>query len=208
MSRVPISTARLVACDVQPTQARLFAPILDGAMTRFGIDTHRRQAAFLAQAIHESQAFQRLEENLFYSSAQRIRDVWPTRFRSVDEAVGFSRNPHGLANRVYANRLGNGDESSGDGWRFRGRGVIQLTGRANYRMAGLALKMPYEQQPELVGKPVDAVLTACWFWVSNRCNELADLGDHSGMCRAINGPALAGLQARTHLYRVCFEALA
>ncbi len=202
-----IDAGCLIAAGVAPTQAAEFAPLLNRALPLWGIDTRRRQAAFLSQAIHESASFTRLEENLRYTSAERILAMWPRRFRNLDEARQFTGKPEALANRVYADRLGNGAEWTGEGWLYRGRGIIQLTGRANYRAAGVALKMPYEAQPDLVAEPADAVLTACWFWSDHRCNMLADAGDHAGMCRAINGPALAGLRERTALYRHCYEAL-
>ncbi len=207
MGAPAITVARLIAVGVHPTQARTFAPLLESALPRWGVDTRKRQAAFLAQAIHESAGFARLEENLWYTTPERIRAVWPTRVMP-EQAPQLVRNPKGLANRVYAGRLGNGDESSGDGFRYRGRGIFQLTGRLNYRAAEAALRMPYEANPDIVAHDVDAVLTECWFWSENRCNGLADSGDHGGMCKAINGPALAGLRERTALYRACFEALA
>src|SRR4029453_2056107 len=105
---------------------------LNKAMDRFEINSIQRIAAFLAQLAHESGEFERLRESLNYS-AERLTKVWPNRFPTVAAAEPFARNEQKLGNKVYANRLGNGDEASGDGFRYRGRGLIQLTGRANYR---------------------------------------------------------------------------
>ena len=120
---------------------------LNTAMDRFEINTTRRAAAFLAQVAHESGELQRLVENLSYSAA-RLCAVWPNRFATPDVAKPYERNPEGRANFVYAKRLGNGDTASGDGWRFRGRGLIQLTGCGNCRSCGLALTLPLETEPE------------------------------------------------------------
>ena len=147
-------------------------PIND-ACNRFAISSSERLAAFLAQVAHESGHFRRLEENLNYS-AKGLVGTWPKRFTSLDMAEGFARQPEKIANRVYASRLGNGDEASGDGWRFRGRGLIQLTGRGNYRTAGTALAMPLETQPELLLQRQAAALAAGHFWASHGLNELAD----------------------------------
>ena len=138
-SRLTPSVEQLVAAGIGPTAARRFQPVLAGALARFGIETPRRVAAFLAQCHVESAGFTALEENLMYSSAARLIQVWPSRFPNTGAATPFVRNPQRLANLVYANRNGNGPQASGDGWRYRGRSPIQLTGRDNYsRMAALA----------------------------------------------------------------------
>lgn len=186
----------LIACGVSPTQARLYVDPLSEAMQRFGITTRARVAAFIAQVAHESANFTRVEESLYYTTPERIRKMWPSRVPSLADAARLTRSPQALANRVYANRLGNGDESSGDGWRYRGRGLIQLTGRSNYHVAGDALGAEYLARPELVAQPRDACLTAAWFWASIDGNTLADSGLIDSLTRRINGEAMAGADDR------------
>lgn len=180
--------------------AALWAPALSGAMQEFGINSPLRAAAFLAQLAHESVELTRLEENLNYS-AQRLVQVWPRRFTAAIAAT-YARQPERIANYVYGNRadLGNGDEASGDGWRFRGRGPIQLTGRANYRRAGTKLGLPLEQQPDLVAK--DAAIgarVAGLFWRDKNLNVPADNGDLIKVTKIING-GTHGLQERLAYY--------
>src|SRR5215469_9225252 len=171
------------------------APLND-AMARFEINTARRAAAFLAQLAQESAEFGKLEEDLDYR-AQRLVAVWPKRFPTVAAAKPYEHAPEKLANHVYAGRLGNGDEASGDGWRFRGRGLIQITGRDNYRSAAAALGRPYEEQPELLAAPPDAGLTAAHFWKSRGLNELADDDQNfSEITRRINGGLTGDEQRR------------
>lgn len=146
---------------------------LNDAMDLFDVSTPHRVAAFLAQIAHESDEFRRLVENLNYT-AKRLMQVWPKRFTSLAKARRYERQPKKLANYVYANRLGNGDEASGDGWRFRGRGLLQITGRGNYRATAQALALPLEDSPELLEQPGVAALSAAQFWKSRGLNELAD----------------------------------
>ncbi|MFN3370378.1 MAG: glycoside hydrolase family 19 protein [Sphingomonadaceae bacterium] len=170
-------------------KARQMLPHLLPAMRRFEIVSLARAAAFLAQCHVESGRFTRTEENLRYSSAERLVAVFPSRIPTVAAAQPFLRNPEGLANHVYGGRLGNGPPASGDGWRFRGRGLKQLTGRANYQRAAAGLGRPYLADPDLVAQAPDAALTAAWFWQQAGCNALADAGDIDRITRAINGPA-------------------
>jgi putative chitinase len=146
---------------------------LNAAMDRFEINDPRRAAAFLAQIAHESNQLRSLVENLNYSAATLMR-VWPGRFPTLPKAQDYERNPEKLANYVYASRLGNGDTASGDGFAYRGRGLIQLTGRGNYRAAAAAIGQPLEEQPDLLMQPAAAALSAAWFWKSHGLNELAD----------------------------------
>ena len=182
---------RLIAAGVNPTQAKAFAEPLKAAMALFDISTDERIAAFLAQAMIESQSFTRLEENLFYTTPARIDAVFSA-VKSAEEATLYVRNPQRLANKVYANRNGNGDEASGDGWAFRGRGLFQLTGRANYKAAseGVGMGAVYVHEPGLVAEPSDACLTAAWYWQSRGCNQLIDAGNFDSTTRLINGPAM------------------
>jgi len=146
---------------------------LNLAMNRFAIDSPQRAAAFLAQVAHESLELQRLVENLSYT-APRLLAVWPKRFPTPASAEPYARQPERLANYVYADRLGNGGSATGDGWRFRGRGLLQITGRGNYRACGLALQLPLEAHPELLETPEVAALAAAQFWQAHGLNELAD----------------------------------
>lgn len=154
-------------------QADAWVEPLNQAMTRFEIASPQRMAAFLAQIAHESGELRRLVENLSYS-ANRLTQVWPNRFPTIEKAQAYANNPERLADYVYAKRLGNGDEASGDGWRFRGRGLIQLTGRGNYRSVGDATGLALEAQPELLEQSGPAALSAAYFWRSHGLNELAD----------------------------------
>jgi len=201
-----IQLASLVAAGIGPTQARLFAAPLAEACTRFGIDTPQRQAAFVAQCAHESRLFTALEEGLFYRTPERICAIFRSTVPDVGAAQPLACNPKLLACHVYANRNGNGDAASGDGWRYRGRGLIQLTGRANYSRAALALGRPYVDQPDLVQEPLDACLTAAWFWNAAKLNNLADAARIDDITRAVNGPAMAGAADRRALYKATLAA--
>ena len=152
---------------------------LNQAMTKFEINTSARIAAFLAQVAHESSETTTLSENLNYS-AVRLTQVWPQRFPSVVLAQAYAKNPEKLANFVYAGRGGNGSSASGDGWRYRGRGLFQLTTKDNYRLAGQALSLPLVDKPDLLLLPEVAALTAAQFWQRLGLNVLADhqVGDN------------------------------
>ena len=167
---------------------------LDAAMRRFEIDTPSRMAAFTAQLAHESGQLQRWTENLNYRW-ERLRQVFPKYFTSDAQARAFDRKPELIANRVYAGRMGNGPEASGDGWRYRGRGPIQLTGRDNYRACGSAIGVDLVADPELLATPGPGCLAAAWFWTRNGLNALADAGDFVTITRRING-GLNGLAER------------
>lgn len=192
-----ITVASLIAAGIAPTQARLFAVPLAAACNRFDIVTPARVAGFVAQCRVESSGFTALEEGLFYRTPERIWDVFRRlRPRGMEALARLARNPQGLANACYAGVNGNGDEASGDGWRYRGRGLKQLTGRANYADAAEALGRPYLEQPDLVARPEDACLTAAWFWHSHKCNVLADSAQWDSITRVVNGPAMLQADAR------------
>ena len=184
----------LILCGLDPTAARRFAAPMAPACERFGINTPARIAAFVAQCRVESANFTQLEEGLFYRDPERLLKIFPSRVKSLALAQTIVRNPQGLANVVYAGRLGNGDTASGDGWRFRGRGLKQLTGRANYTEAAAALSRPYVDQPGLVAEDGDACLTAAWFWHKTGCSGLADTWQLDEITKRVNGPGM--LQAR------------
>lgn len=169
----PISEQHLGQIMPNCSNLALWTHCLNDAMQRFEITSPERAAAFLAQIAHESGELCRLVENLNYS-AKRLMQVWPKRFTTIEKAKLYERNPEKLANYVYAKRLGNGDEQTGDGWRYRGRGLIQVTGRGNYRSIGQALGLPLEGEPDLLEKPESASLSAAYFWKCRGLNELAD----------------------------------
>jgi len=171
---------------------------LDAAMRRFEISTPARMAAFCAQLAHESGQLQRWTENLSYRW-ERLRQVFPKYFPSDAEARPFDRKPERIANRVYANRMGNGPEASGDGWRYRGRGPIQLTGKDNYRACGQGIGVDLVDDPDLLATPEPGCLAAAWFWARNGLNALADAGDFVTITRRING-GLNGLAERREFW--------
>ena len=192
-----------------PVATSWLQPIV-AACTRFQINTPRRQAAFLSQIGVESGGLVRLLENLNYSE-EALLEMWPDRFDTHSAAiygrtVGHPANPVAIANIAYAGRYGNGDVQSGDGARFIGRGLIQLTFRDNYRAGGAAVGLPLESNPDLAAMHNGAALIAGWFWQSHGCNALADAGDFVGITRAING-GLNGLTDRQRLYALAQEAL-
>lgn len=169
-------------------------PALDAAMARYEIDTPARMAAFLAQLAHESGQLQRWSENLTYRW-QRLREVFPKYFRTDADAQAFDRQPERIANRVYGGRMGNGPEASGEGWRYRGRGPIQLTGKDNYRACGADIGVDLVNQPERLETPEVGCLAAGWFWAKRGLNALADAGDFVAITKKING-GLIGLEER------------
>lgn len=165
------------------------------AMEKFGIRDREDVAAFIAQLMVESAELTRVAENLNYSAA-RLREVWPKRFPDNYTAIKYANNPAGLANYVYANRLGNSNEASGDGWRFRGRGPIQTTGRANYRRVELAIGIPVAQKPELLETQALGSLAAALFWSDHKLTALAiktpgddQEAEYRTITRIVNGGA-------------------
>lgn len=171
----------LIGLCVQP---ELWAAPLTEAMEFFEINTRYRRAMFIAQCAHESGRFAQLEENLNYS-ADGLLLTWPNRFNEPEAAL-YARRPEVIANRVYAKRNGNGDEKSGDGWRYRGRGPLQVTGRTNYAACGCDTGLPLMSEPERLATPVDGAFGSAWFWWKNGCNEVADEGDYTGVSGIIN----------------------
>ncbi|AXO88455.1 glycoside hydrolase family 19 protein [Pseudomonas parafulva] len=190
--------------------AGIFLPVLNRAMLRWKIDSRLRTAAFLAQVGHESGQMCNLIENLNYSAEALVR-TWPTRF-TAETAPAYARQPERIANRVYGGRMGNGPEASGDGWHYRGRGLIQLTGRANYRAAGQALGLPLEEQPELIEHPEHAAQSAAWWWAQHSLNDLADAGRFREIGSIINtgqpGRTPKGAVERQALYDIALRVLA
>jgi putative chitinase len=185
--------ARAVGCSVEI--ASIWLDPINGASAIYSISTPQRLACWLATIAHETSGLTRLQEDLNYS-ARRLVEVWPVRFgpggRDPEE---YARNPEKLANFVYANRMGNGDEDSGDGWRFIGRGPAQLTGRENYERCGTALGVQLWRFPDLLIEPPVGALSAGWYWSDRNLNPLADDGDFEGIVRKWNG-GLVGLEDR------------
>ncbi len=185
------------------SKAATFLAPLNSAMRAYGIDTHEKHAAFLAQISVESGDLRNTEENLNYS-AERLHQVWPKRFRTLAAAQPYAHNPEALGNHVYANRLGNGDEASGDGYRFRGRGLMQTTGRDNYRAAG------YENQPDDLANPSVAADSAARFWSSNGLNPRSSAvlarGSFDTITQTVNG-GLNGSDERWAAYGRAVTAL-
>ena len=167
---------------------------LNDTFAQFGISTPRQQAAFIGQCGHECGNFRILEENLNYRAATLMK-LWPKRFPTLEFANQYAGNPKKIANMVYSNRMGNRDEASGDGYRFRGRGCIQLTGHSNYFHAGKALGVDFVMEPDLVASPKYAALTAGFFWSTHDCNRLAEAGDWTALTKKINGGTI-GLSDR------------
>ena len=196
-------------------RAEFWTPYLVEAMGAFEIDSPYRVAAFLAQCGHESAHLTRWVENMTYSTAQRIVDVFGrARFRTADDAAPYVRNPSGLAEKVYGGRLGN--DEPGDGWRYIGRGLIQLTGKANYARATAGLDVDYLGNPSLLKQPEHAAMASAWWWADQAwrgvtLNEYAD----EGMIDCISGmvnrgnpdKAAIGADDRRRIYHDLLDVL-
>ena len=174
-------------------------------LPQYEINTPERVAGFIAQCAHESGGFKRLKENLNYKW-ESLRRVFPKYFPTDDVAQEYAHKPEQIANRIYGSRMGNGDESSGDGFRYCGRGLIQLTGRNNYTKFAESIHMAVEEVPTLLETYDGAVKSACWFWSSNNLNQWADAGDILTMTKRINGGTI-GLEDRIKHYNHAMEVL-
>jgi putative chitinase len=204
----------LVAAGVSRELAERWLPHVQTALERFGITTKRQVAGWIAQCAHESAGFKTLTENLNYS-ADTMAVVWPTRFAVLGPdkkpvkvkgknqpnkfALALHRKPELIANTVYANRMANGNIESGDGWRYRGRGLKQLTGKDNYTRCGQGLGMDLVGNPDLLLSPEGASMSAAWFWSVNKCGPIADSGDFVALTKKINGGTI-GLEDRQRRY--------
>ncbi|NCB21163.1 MAG: glycoside hydrolase family 19 protein [Clostridia bacterium] len=164
----------------------------------YEIDTEKRVSAFLAQTAHESANYTRLIENLNYS-AKRLMEVWPKRFPTMSIAKQYERNPQKLGNFTYANRMGNGPVESGDGYEYRGRGLIQITGKSNYESFGESIGISSKDAAEYMETFDGAVHSACWFWEVNKLNSYSDKGDIRNQTIKING-GTNGLSDRVNRY--------
>lgn len=190
---------------IRHAEAVKFAVPLAVACAEFEINTPKRISGFLGQIAHESSLF-RVEEECLNYSAERLVQVWPSRFPTVSSAAPYARQPQRLANKVYANRMGNGDEASGDGWRYRGRGLIQITGRENYRECGKALVLALEADPNLLLVPEYSARAAGWFWNRIGGNRYADIEAWQDLTRKING-GVTGLSERVTLTEYALKGM-
>lgn len=216
------SVEHLVAAGIKRDVAAQWHPYVVDALRRFDISTPNQVAAWIAQTAHESGGYTLLVENLNYR-ATIMAVVWPNRFAVLGPdkkpvktpdgkntpnkfALALERKPELLANVVYANRMGNGPTESGDGWKYRGRGLKQLTGKDNYRRCGNGLALDLLAKPEILQEPGGAALSAAWFWTENKCSEIIDTGDFKALTRKINGGTI-GLEDRTKRYKAVLAAM-
>ncbi|MFK0090766.1 glycoside hydrolase family 19 protein [Pseudomonas sp. NPDC090755] len=212
---MPLTEQQLLQILPNARQAAgIFLPALNRAMARYKIDIRVRQAAFLAQVGHESGHLRNLVENLNYG-AEGLAATWPGRYRGADgkpnaKARSLARKPEAIANDAYAGR--NGNVHPGDGWCFRGRGLLQVTGRANYAAASGGLGLPLEDEPQLLEQPEHAAMSATWWWAKHGLNELADAGRFQDIGSIINtgkpGRVPHGAAERKVMYDLALKVLA
>jgi len=184
----------------------LWHDAMQRVLPKWNINTVDRVAGFIAQTSHESAGYTVLTENLNYS-AEALDKIFPKYFkRAGRDANNYHRQPEKIANIIYANRMDNGDTDSGDGWRFRGGGILQLTGKYNYTQFGKAEDMSAEEATEFVRSPIGALASACWFWDTNNINKYCDAQDITGMTKRINGGTI-GLEDRKKHYAHALEVL-
>jgi putative chitinase len=194
-----MTSEQLTSLGIDPKWTEALQTVFD----KYDLSTAQRQSSFIGQCQHESNNFKSLEENLHYSAAGLMR-TWPSRFPSADVAEQFANNPEKIANKVYAGRMGNTED--GDGWAYHGRGLIQLTGKDNYRNCGEGIGMDLISNPELLLQPKGAALSAGWFWGKRGLNALSDSQDYETMTKRINGGTL-GLDDRIVKIKKALEVL-
>lgn len=185
-----------IISDVSWIHAQPYVDLFDTVLPRFEINTPLRKTHFLAQIAHESAGFKATTENLNYS-ANALYGVFRKYFPTLESASEYARQPERIANKVYANRMGNGDEASGDGWKYRGRGLIQLTGKSNYDAFSDAVNQDFVSNPDLVASPEWALSSACWYWKNRNINRFADVDDIHMVTKHVNG-GFNGLDHRQH----------
>lgn len=216
-----VTVQNIVAAGVKQATAEKWVDAVASACKEFHINTPQRIAGFLSQCAHESGGFERLQENLNYS-ADGMAGIWPRRFAVLGPdgkpvkkdgknqpnkfALALHRKPEMIANVVYASRMGNGPTESGEGWKFRGRGLKQLTGKDNHRACSAGLGVDLVENPDLLLEPVYAARSAAWFWATNKCNTFADAGDIEGLTKRING-GLIGIEDRKKRYASAMRSL-
>lgn len=182
-----VALLRQIMPNITAANAEKYVEPLASAMSEVNIDTPLRQAHFIAQIAHESGSFRYVEENLNYSESA-LNAVFGKYFNAGNPAADYARQPEKIANCVYADRMGNGDQGSGEGWKFRGRGLIQLTGKSNYEAFADFCDQDLLNNPALVASdPLLAVSTATWYWQSRDLNRYADTDDITGVTKRING---------------------
>jgi len=202
---VTMTVEQLVSAGLAPqAKAEEVIGALNAACAQFDISTPLRVAGFLSQICQESDRFRLTVENLNYS-AQGLLATFPKRV-TPEQAQQLAHHPEAIGNHIYCNRIGNGPESSGDGYRFRGRGYIQLTGRDNYAAFGKSINHDVTTTPDLVAEPCWAALSAAWFWQTHGLNELADTGDIVAITKRVNGGIL-GLDGRKKYYEAAKQML-
>jgi predicted chitinase len=185
-----------------------WSPALSAAFTKYAMTSHRRMAAAIGQFLVEAgAAFQELIENVTYTHAERMLDVFPHAFPTLASATPFVGRGEAIANRVYANRLGNGDEASGDGYRFRGRGLIQLTGRTEYAQFAASVGKTVDEVTAYCETPEGAAMSGCWYLSSRGCLPLADNWELSEITRLVNGTAMLGNAQRIAYSNAMLKAL-
>ena len=206
MSRVTLELLREVCPKTKATVLAKYVEPLNKIGEHFDLfENPKRMAAFLAQVAHESGGFNFVKEGLSYSAAS-LTKTWPKRFTSLAMAQPYARKPEKIANKVYANRMGNGTEASGDGYKFCGRGLIQLTGKDNYSRFAKSLGISLDEAVKYLETAEGAVASAGWFWDANKLNIYADKGDFVGLTKRINGGTI-GLADRKHHYDIALKAL-
>lgn len=182
-----------------------FLPYLNEVFKNYEINSALRINHFLSQCLHESNVFSALKENLNYS-AEGLLKTFKKYFKDIIEAKKYERNPEKIANHVYCNRMGNGDEKSGDGFKYIGRGILQTTGKNNYQKLKDEFKIDFIKNPELLENPEWAVKSAALYWKLNNLNILADKDDLNGITLKING-GTNGLKERGELLKKCKEVI-
>jgi predicted chitinase len=187
---------------------QVWVPALTSGFSQFGISTDKRIAAAIGQFLVEAGAnFQEIIEDLTYTHASRLVQIFPTEFPTEAAAAPYVGNPEALGNKVYANKLGNGDEASGDGYRFRGRGLIQLTGRNEYTEFGATVNMTGEQAAAYCETPIGAATSGCWYLSSRGCIPCADSWNLAKITRLVNGKAMTDYAKRVAYSNAMLSAL-
>jgi len=203
---ITLELLKEIAPQTKTEKLEGFVEGLQDACDRFEINTTSRLACFLAQVAHESGGFNAVKENLNYG-AQGLVNTFKKYFPTIEAARPYERNPEAIANRVYANRMGNGDEASGDGFKHRGRGLIQLTGHDNYVSFAADMGMTIDEAIDYLETYEGAAMSAAWFWWKNNLNTWADQEDMLTLTKRINGGTI-GLEDRKHHFEIIKEALA
>lgn len=200
-------TAALHAVAPRVNTGKWGRPLQD-AFAKFDLGTDKRQAAAIGQFLVEAgDDFGEVVEDLYYTHADAVMRAFGSHFASEQEAEQFLRNPSKLANRVYANRLGNGDEASGDGYRYRGRGLIQLTGKTEYADFAKSIGQTSEQASDYCETPEGAAMSGCWYLATRNCLPAADAWDIRTVTRLVNGSKMLGLAQRTAYANAMLERL-